>query len=102
MDLAKRFEEATAYATVNISCLDLNKLYPIFNDKSMTTKYGPGILLPMREWYAQIVQLFLSKRYCAVISDDDMDKFNTKAVSLNPVYKGLCESSKSQLLAIES
>ena len=31
-----------------------------------------------------------------------MDEINSKAVSLNLVYKDICESSKSYLLAIES
>jgi len=102
MDLAKRFEEATSYTKVNISSLEVNKLYLIFSAKRMTTKYGPTILLSIRESEARIVQIFLPKRYCAVISDDDMDKINTTTVSLNLVYKGLCVTSKSYLLGIES
>jgi len=73
MDLAKRIEEATAYVTVNISSLSIIKLYPIVNAKRVTTQYGPSVLLGIRESEARIVQLFLPKRYYAVISDDDMD-----------------------------
>jgi len=102
MDLAKRFEEATVYATVNINTLEINKLYPIFRAKRMSTKYGPTVLLSIRESEARIVQLFLPKIYYAVISDEDMDKINTKPVSLHLVCKGLCETSKSYLLGIES
>jgi len=97
MDLVKRFEEATAYAIVNISSLEIDKLYPIVNAKRVTTKYGPTVLLSIRESEARIVQLFLPKIYCAV-----MDKINTKAVSPYLVYKVLCETSKSYLLGIES
>jgi len=67
----------------------------------MATKYVPTVLLSIRESEARTVKLFLPKRYCAVISDDDMDNINTKAVSLNIVFKGLCETSKSYLLGIE-
>jgi len=87
---------------VNISSLEIKKLYPIVSAKRMTTKYRPIILLSIRESEAGIVQIFLPKRYCAVISDDDMDKINTKAVSLNLLFKGLCETFKSYLLGIES
>ena len=82
--LAKGFEEATAYAKLKISSLDINKMYPIVGAKRMTTKYGPNILLSIRESDAGLVQIFSYKRYFAVISNDDMDKINSKAVSLNP------------------
>ena len=101
MDIAKRFEEATAYATVNISSLGINKLYPTVNTKRITTKYGPSVLLSIRESEARLLQLFLPKRHCAMISDGDMDKINNKAVSINFVCTGLCETSKSYLLGIK-
>jgi len=79
MDLAKRFAVATAYATVNISSLEINKLFTIVSAKRVTTIYGPTVFLSIRESEAP-------KRYSAVISDDDMDKINTKAVSIYLVY----------------
>ena len=48
MELAKRFEEATAYTSVNLTSLEPNKLYPIIRAKRMTTKYGPTVLLSLR------------------------------------------------------
>jgi len=102
MDLAKRFEEATSCTSVTISSLEINKLYPIVRAKRITTKYGPTILLSIRDSEAKVVQIFLPKRFCAVISNEDMEKINSKAVSLNLVYRGICETSKSYLLAIES
>jgi len=95
MDLAKRFEEATAYTSVNLTSLEPNKLYPIIRTKRLTTKYGPTVLLSLRFTETSIVQVFQSKRYCDVMSDEDMESINSKAVSLNLVYKGVCESSKS-------
>jgi len=103
MDLVKRFEEAIAHATVYISTLEINRLYPIVGAKRMTTKYGSTILLSIWESEANIVQTFLPKIYCVVISDDDdVEKINTKIVLLNLVFKGLFETSKSYLLRIES
>jgi len=101
MDLAKRFEEATAYTSVSLTSLEPNKLYPIIRAKRMTTKYGPTVLLSLRVSETSIAQVFLPKRYCHVMSDEDMESIISKVVSLNLVYKGVCESSKSYLLAIE-
>jgi len=101
-DLAKRFEEATAYASVNVTSLGLHKPFPIIKDKRIPTKYGPTVVLTLRVSEIGIVQLFLPKRYSEVMSDTDMESINSKAVSLNLVYKRVCESSKAYLLAIES
>ena len=68
----------------------------------MTNKYGPTVVLSIRESDARIVQFFLAKIYCAARSDDVMDKINTKAVSLYLVYKSVCENSKFFSLGIES
>jgi len=47
------------------------------------------------------VQVFLPQRYSDVVKDADMESFNSMAVALNHVYKGVCEFSKSYLLAIK-
>jgi len=101
MDLAKRFEEATSSISVNISSLVMNKLYPIVRAKRINTKFGTTVLLSIRDSDEKIVQIFLPKRYSYVVSDDDMEKINSEAVYLNLVYKGICDASKSYLLAID-
>ena len=49
-----------------------------------------------------VVQVFLPQRYSDVITDTDLTNINSKTVALSLVYKGVCDSSKSYLLAIES
>ena len=101
MVLTRRFEEATAYASVNVNNLEPHKMYPIIRAKRIPTKYVPSVVLILRIAEPNIVQVFLPKRYSDVVSDEDIDAINSKAVSLRLVYKGVCES-KSYLLAIES
>jgi len=102
MELTKRFEEATAYASVNANTLEQHKPYPIIRAKRIPTKYGLSVVLILRIAETNIVQIFLPIRYGEVMSDADIDAINSKAVSLHLVYEGVCESSKSYLLAIES
>jgi len=101
MDLAKRFEEASAYAAVSVSSLDAHTPYPITRAKRISTKYGLAVVLTLQSPDEGVVQVFLPQRYSDVITDSDLTSINSKAVTLNLVYKGVCDSSKSYLLAIE-
>ena len=98
----KRFEEATAYASVNANTLEPHKLNPIIRAKRIPTKYGLSVVLTLRIAENNIVQVFLPKRYSDVVFHSDIDDINSKAVLLHLVFKGVCESSKSYLLAVES
>jgi len=48
IDLAKRVEEVSAYATVNISTLQTNILYAIVGAKRMISKVRPTVLHSIR------------------------------------------------------
>jgi len=74
MDLAKNFEVATSRKTSKINSLGNEILYPIVRAKRITSKYGPTVLLTVRDSEFCVVQIFLPKQYCEVISNDDMDK----------------------------
>ena len=63
MDLAKRFEEATTTASVNISSLILNRPYRNVQAKKKNKKYGPTILLSLRDVDEKIVDIFLPQSY---------------------------------------
>jgi len=101
-NLAKRFDEATVYESVNVNSLQPHIFYAILKAKRIPTKYGPSIVLTIRISETRIVQVFLPKHYSEVMSDTDINDITSKAVSLHLVYKGICEFSKAYLLAIES
>jgi len=104
MDLAKKFEDDTANASsasVNISTLTLNRPYPFVCARRITTRFGSTVLLSIRDTDEQLVQIFLPRRYASVVSDEDIAKINFRSIYLNLVYKGMCEKTKSYLLAID-
>ena len=104
MDLTKKFEDATASAScasVNISSLILNRPYRIVRAKRVTTKFGSTVMLSIRDTDEQLIQIFLPKRYASVVSDDDISKINSRTKYINLVYKGMCEKTRSCLLAID-
>jgi len=105
MDRAKKFNDPTASASCasdNIGSLTLNRPHPIVRVKRITTKFGSTVLLSIRDTDEQVVQMFLPKRYANVVSDEDIGKINSKSIYLNLLYMGMCERTKSNLLAIDS
>jgi len=105
MELAKGFEEATATIANNSICINsliMNRPYPIVHAKRVNTKYGSTLLLSIRDSDEKLVQIFLPKRYANVVTDEDMEKINSRSIYLNLVNKGICELTRSYPLVIDS
>jgi hypothetical protein len=47
------------------------------------------------------MKVFIPKRYGSEISDVDLEDINSAEVSLFLIYKGMCDKTKSYILAIE-
>jgi len=95
MDLGKRFEEATAYASVSVSSLEPHKQYPIVRAKRLSTRFGMSVGFSLRASDTSVVKVFLPQSYSDVVTDADMESINSGAVALNLVYKDVCETSKA-------
>ena len=85
MDLAKNFEEVTWDKTVCVNELERNRTYPISRAKRITTRIGPAVVLIITASQEDSALVFLPKRYGVVTTDDDIEKINTNAASLNLV-----------------
>jgi hypothetical protein len=102
MELSDKFAEAsTTIPAVSVGSLDPGKKYPIIYAKRMECKYGSTVLVTLQTSDLTPVQAFLPKRYADVMSDGDILRIQTNVVSLHLVYKGLCETTKAFVLAIE-
>jgi hypothetical protein len=76
MSLAKRFVEASSCHTIKIVSLDTGKPYPITHAQRVGTRFGPTVLLTLRERELGLKKLFLPRRYGDVITDEDIERFN--------------------------
>jgi len=82
MDLGKRFEETTAYASVSVVSLEPHKRYPIIRAKRLSTKFGVSVVFTLRSSDTNIVQVFLPQRYSDVVTDADLQSTNSGSVDL--------------------
>jgi len=58
-------------------------------------------LFTLRISDTDVVQVFLPQRYSDVVTDTDIQTINSEVIDLSLVYKGVCESSRTYLLAVE-
>ena len=61
-----------------------------------------SVVFTLRKPDANVVQVFLPQRYSDIVSEADILSINSECTDMNLVYKGVCESSKAFILAIES
>jgi len=57
--------------------------------------------MTIRDSQEKPAQVFLPKSYIAIMMDDDIEKINTNPVSLYLFFRGVCEATKTNLLAME-
>ena len=62
---------------------------------------GHSVLLPILDSLTSTVKVFLPKRYCDVISDEDIEEINSKRVILYLNYSGTCVNSYLYIMAIQ-
>jgi len=74
---------------------------PLLGQIAFQPKFGMSVVFTIGSSDTTIVQVFLPQRYSDVVTDVDIQSINSGAVELNLVYKGVCESSKAYLLAVE-
>jgi len=101
MDVPKKFQEATSSDAFKIGSLEVDRKYPIIHAERIVTESGPAVLLSIKGSPYNIVKVLMPKCYSSVISGKNMKSINSQKVSLNLIYKEMCEKSKSCHLAIE-
>jgi hypothetical protein len=102
MDLAKKFKVATSTAVMRIDKLEVDKKYSIVRAERANSRFGETILLCFQDSSSSVIfKVFLPRRYASVFSYVDINSINTGNGSLNLVYKGTYEKTKSYILEIE-
>jgi hypothetical protein len=91
MDLQKKFQEASSSQVIRVNTTEVNKKYPIVRAERVTTKFGPTVLMHIKEQAPKVVKVYLPKRYSAIVSDEDIEPINFNKISFNLLYEGTCE-----------
>ena len=83
----QKIQEATSSQVIKINTMEVNKKYPIMGTERLTAKFGPTVLLYIKETPCRIVKVFVPKRYNSVTSDEDSESTKSQKVSLHLIFK---------------
>jgi hypothetical protein len=101
MDLVQKFQAAKLCRHVNIGSLAIGRPYPIQYAERVTTRYGSSVVMVLQDSPTSTVRVFIPRRYGILINDADMTNINTRAVALNLIYSGTCDTTNSYILSID-
>jgi len=62
-------------ATLLVSSFEVDRKYPITHAKRIVTKFGPTVLMSIRDTPFYTVKVFMPKRYGSVFSDADVEDY---------------------------
>jgi hypothetical protein len=101
MELAKKFRDTTTCRIIHISEMEVERKYPIVRAERVYTRYGETVLLSLRNPQNLLMKSFLSKRYAAHFTGENIKTINEEQIKRHLNYKGRCVKSNSHLLDIE-
>jgi hypothetical protein len=71
-----------------VGSLHADHQYPIVHAERVNTRYVYSVLLAILDSPTTSVKLFLPKRYCDVVSDEDIEYIDSKRLLLYLICKG--------------
>jgi hypothetical protein len=100
MSLATRFQQTSSNYIIKVNCLVKDQPYPITRAERCHTRYGPAVLLTIRESKNSFKKVFLLRRYSEIMTDEVLTNINSGKEKLNLVYRDKCLQTNGHMLAI--
>jgi hypothetical protein len=79
-----------------------DRKYPITHAERIATRFGPAIVLAIRDTPDRILKVFMLKRFYSAFSDEDLEDINSTKVVLNIVYEVQCVNTHAFKLTVGS
>jgi hypothetical protein len=102
MDLSRRIQELDSCYSMKLSSLQVDRKYPITYAERIATRFGPAIVLAVRDTPERVPKVLMPRRFYAAFTDRDLNDINSANVKLNLVYKGQCVNTRAFKVTIEN
>jgi len=77
-----KFKITSSCQAIKMPSLKMNTPYPIERSEKFQTRFGEAVLLTLQESPQTFVKVFLPRRYGTLFTENDLNSFNEKSVSL--------------------
>jgi hypothetical protein len=99
MELMPKFNQESTCDVINIDKLQVDEKHQILRAERVPTRYAPSVVLTLRcPSESRLCKVFLPRRYCSLITDDDIIAINDKQIVLHLVDKGTCRTTNQYQL----
>ena len=102
MDVSRKIQELDACYSMKLGSLHVNRKYPITHAERIGTRFGPAVVLAIRDAPDRVLKIFMPRRFYSAFTDQDIEDINSENVTLYLVYKGQCVHTHAFKVAIET
>ena len=101
MEFDRKFENDTSCRSISLGSLEPDRAYSIVHAKCINTRCEHSVLVAIIDSPSSSVNVFLSRCYGDVVSDEDLEAINSQHVALLPIHMGTCPRSNSYILDLK-
>ena len=88
MGLSRKIQELDSCYSMKLSSLQVDRKYPITHAERIGTRFGPALVVAIRDAPDRILKVFMRRRFYSGFTDQDIENINYANVMLYLVYKG--------------
>jgi len=102
MELSRKIQELDSCYSMRLSSLQVDRKYPITHVERIATRFGPAVVVAIRDTPDRILKVFMPRRFYSAFADQDIEDINSATVMLYLMYKGQCVNTHAFKVAIEN
>jgi hypothetical protein len=87
---------------MKLSSLQVDRKYPITHAERIGTRFGPAVVVAIRDTPDRILKVFMPRRFYSAFTDQDFEDVNSANVMLYLGYKGQCVNTHAFKVTIEN
>ena len=78
MENSRKIQEVDSCYSMKLSSLQVDRKYPITHAERVGTRFGPAIVLAIRDTPDQILKVLMPRTFYSAFSDVDLEEINSE------------------------
>ena len=89
MELSRKIQELDSCYSMKLSSLQVDRKYPTTHAERIGTRFGPAVVLAIRDEPDRILKVFMPRRFYSAFTDQDIEDINLSRV-YGSMFKHQC------------